>query len=94
MLLIVFLAVACAVVAYSTWVWRMAAVEEDEPRGGRHGRAGGCAGRGLRGSRTASAGRGLGREPPTRRSGDLDRGVEPDDRDAGPRARRGRHRGA
>ena len=33
-LLIVFLAVACAVVAYSTWVWRMAAVEEDEPAPG------------------------------------------------------------
>ena len=34
MLLIVFLAVACAVVAYSTWAWRMAAVEEDEPAPG------------------------------------------------------------
>jgi Dolichyl-phosphate-mannose-protein mannosyltransferase/C-terminal four TMM region of protein-O-mannosyltransferase len=36
-LLIVFLAVACAVVAYSTWVWRMAAVEEDEPAAGETG---------------------------------------------------------
>ena len=29
-LLVVFLAVAAAVVAYSTWVWRMAAVDADE----------------------------------------------------------------
>ena len=29
-LLVVFLAIAAAVVAYSTWVWRIAAVEGDE----------------------------------------------------------------
>ncbi len=32
--LVVFLAVACAVVAYSTWVWRMALVENEEPAAG------------------------------------------------------------
>jgi predicted membrane-bound dolichyl-phosphate-mannose-protein mannosyltransferase len=33
-LLLVFLVIACAVVAYSTWVWRMAAVEGDEAASG------------------------------------------------------------
>ena len=33
-ILLVFLAVACVVVAYSTWVWRMALVEGDEPATG------------------------------------------------------------
>ena len=33
-ILLVFLGVACAVVAYSTWVWRMAMVEGDEPATG------------------------------------------------------------
>ena len=37
-LLLVFLAIACAVVAYSTWVWRMAAAEGDEAASRRRGR--------------------------------------------------------
>jgi hypothetical protein len=33
-ILLVFLALSCAVVAYSTWVWRMALVEGEEPAAG------------------------------------------------------------
>ena len=64
---VVFLAVACAVVAYSTWVWRMAPSRRTSPRPGDTGGPEGRRARPERGLADRAVSRGGRGEPRTRR---------------------------